>query len=103
MGNARFLITHSCSSHLYYLLSCKILRVEEMMNFEERKFTDVFDFGDRKIWFLGNYGLHRSDGPAIECANGDKFWFNKGNLHRKNGSAIEWADGNEGGLLKVKG
>ena len=36
---------------------------------------------------------HRTDGPAIEYANGYKWWYIKGQLHRTDGPAIEWADG----------
>jgi hypothetical protein len=27
-----------------------------------------------KRWYL-NDKLHREDGPAMECANGDKYWY----------------------------
>ena len=37
--------------------------------------------------------LHRVDGPAIECANGDKLWFLNGQCHREDGPAVEYADG----------
>ena len=37
--------------------------------------------------------LHRENGPAIECANGDKWWYQNGDLHRENGPAIEWCNG----------
>jgi hypothetical protein len=30
-----------------------------------------------KLWYL-NDKLHRTDGPAIECANGDKAWYYEG-------------------------
>jgi hypothetical protein len=37
--------------------------------------------------------LHRVYGPAIECPNGSKFWYQNGQLHRLNGPAVEWPDG----------
>ena len=37
--------------------------------------------------------LHRENGPAIEYADGDKFWHQNGLLHRTDGPAVEWADG----------
>jgi hypothetical protein len=37
--------------------------------------------------------LHREDGPAIEWANGDKYWYTYGKLHRLDGPAIEYANG----------
>ena len=33
-----------------------------------------------KVWYL-NGNLHRTDGPAIECANGDKEWCLNGKYH----------------------
>jgi hypothetical protein len=38
--------------------------------------------------------LHRTDGPAVEWADGDKEWWLNGQLHRTDGPAIVWADGN---------
>ena len=41
--------------------------------------------------YYNNAGeLHRDEGPAIEYADGDKFWYQNGNLHRTDGPAIEW-------------
>ena len=37
--------------------------------------------------------LHREDGPAIICANGDKRWYMKDLRHRGDGPAIEYANG----------
>jgi hypothetical protein len=39
-------------------------------------------------WYK-NGQLHRKNGPAIECEDGDKLWYKKGKLHRKNRPAIE--------------
>ena len=39
--------------------------------------------------------LHRENGPAIEYADGDKFWYQNGQLHRTDGPAVEWSDGTE--------
>ncbi len=33
--------------------------------------------------------LHRTDGPAREFANGDKFWYINGIRHREDGPAVE--------------
>ena len=38
-------------------------------------------------WYLHGH-LHRSDGPAVECANGDEYWYQYGQLHRLNGPAV---------------
>jgi hypothetical protein len=37
--------------------------------------------------------LHRVDGPAIEWADGEKWWYFNGKLHREDGPAIEHEDG----------
>ena len=37
--------------------------------------------------------LHRENGPAIEYADGTKFWFQNGQCHRTDGPAIEWSYG----------
>lgn len=36
--------------------------------------------------------LHRDGGPAIECADGSKFWYINGERHRDGGPAVEVAD-----------
>jgi hypothetical protein len=39
--------------------------------------------------------LHRSDGPAIERADGSKFWYADGKLHRSDGPAVEYVSGSK--------
>ena len=46
--------------------------------------------------------LHRSDGPAIEWANGTKEWFVNGKRHRLDGPAHEWPDGTKDWYLNGK-
>ena len=36
---------------------------------------------------------HRENGPAIEYADGTKFWYQNGQKHRTDGPANEWSDG----------
>ena len=36
--------------------------------------------------------LHREDGPAIECANGNYVYCRNGLRHREDGPAVEWGD-----------
>jgi hypothetical protein len=36
---------------------------------------------------------HREDGPAVEWANGDKYWYRDGRRHREDGPAAEYVDG----------
>jgi hypothetical protein len=46
-------------------------------------------------WYNLNGELHREDGPAIEFADGDKYWYINGERHREDGPAIEYADGDK--------
>ena len=46
-------------------------------------------------WYNKDNQLHREDGPAVEYANGDKFWFINGKQHREDGPAIEYANGDK--------
>lgn len=45
-------------------------------------------------WRL-NGKLHRIGGPAMEWANGSKWWWELDKLHRIGGPAVEWADGSK--------
>jgi hypothetical protein len=42
---------------------------------------------------------HRTDGPAVERTNGDKFWYLNDQLHRTDGPAVEGANGNKSWFL----
>lgn len=48
--------------------------------------------GNRR-WFNEKGQLHREDGPAVECSDGDKEWWIDGNKHRIDGPAVEGFDG----------
>ena len=37
--------------------------------------------------------LHRTDGPAVEYANGSKCWYKEDKYHRTDGPAAEYANG----------
>ena len=55
---------------------------------------DIDEYGT--IRYRNEQGqLHREDGPAVEYADGDKFWYLNGLLHREDGPAREWADGHK--------
>lgn len=45
-----------------------------------------------KFWYIEG-SIHREDGPAAEFPNGDKMWYVKNKLHREDGPAQEYADG----------
>ena len=56
----------------------------------KRKNGDTFYFKD-----AAKQILHRTDGPAIEYANGDNTWIVNGKLHRLDGPAVEYSDGDD--------
>jgi hypothetical protein len=58
----------------------------------EPKMTITTD-GDT-FWLLPNGVNHRTDGPAIEFSDGDKWWVLNGEHHRTDGPAIEYMSGN---------
>ena len=45
------------------------------------------------IHWLCGLRKHRTDGPAVEWANGTKEWFQNGQRHRIDGVAIDYANG----------
>ena len=47
-----------------------------------------------KYWFK-NGERHREDGPAVEWKNGFKSWYKNNKLHREDGPAIEYANGDK--------
>jgi hypothetical protein len=49
-----------------------------------------------------NGKLHRTDGPAIICANGHQEWRVNGELHRTDGPAIIFADGSQAWWINDK-
>ncbi|MDE1834887.1 MAG: hypothetical protein KGH64_06140, partial [Candidatus Micrarchaeota archaeon] len=49
--------------------------------------------GDKE-WYL-NGQCHRTDGPAIERAYGYKAWYLNGQCHRTDGPAVEYANGDK--------
>lgn len=60
----------------------------------EEQFIRITETGSK--YYYKDSGLtilHRTDGPAIEYDNGDKFWYINGLLHRSSGPAVELADG----------
>ena len=57
-----------------------------------RRGPQVDEHGN-KYWRNSEGYIHREDGPAIEGANGSKFWFIDGKRHRVDGPAVERANG----------
>ena len=60
---------------------------------EEQQSTMTVDKFGTKVWRLPNGKLHRIGGPAVENADGDRWWYVNGKLHRVDGPAAEWANG----------
>src|ERR1035437_159063 len=56
----------------------------------------ITKFGDKYYYSDGTYNfLNRSDGPAVEYANGSELWYKDGFLHREDGPAISSVDGSK--------
>ena len=53
---------------------------------------EVDEDGTRRYYNAAGQ-FHRTDGPAVERADGTEFWYQNGQLHRTAGPAIEWCDG----------
>lgn len=60
------------------------------------------EYNNRIEWRNTDGYLHRIDGPAIEWASGDKYWYLNDKFHRVDGPAVEWADGNKYWYLNGK-
>ena len=54
-----------------------------------------------QCWYL-NGKLHREDGPAEICADGDQIWYLNGKLHREDGPAEIYANGSQRWYLNGK-
>jgi len=48
-----------------------------------------------KVWKNSEGKLHRTDGPAVECSNGTKYWYVNNMCHRLDGPAIEFSNGTQ--------
>jgi hypothetical protein len=57
--------------------------------------TPVTDGAGTTLWRNEAGQLHRTAGPSVECANGDKCWYLDGQLHRADGPAVEYANGSK--------
>jgi len=69
------------------------LSEEEFNNLYPQYEVVTNEYGTIRYYLNGE--LHREDGPAVEYANGDKFWIINGELHREDGPAIEYASGSK--------
>ena len=69
------------------------LKLDEFKNISSNDRTGIYDIENLGIYHYINGKYHRSDGPAIEKTNGNKYWCINGQLHRLDGPAIVWRDG----------
>jgi len=53
----------------------------------------VIDEYGNKYWYDSDGGLHREDGPAVEWAEGSKYWLKHDEYHREDGPAVEDSSG----------
>jgi hypothetical protein len=69
------------------------------MQIERIESEDCIEYGyykgDEFIW-------HREDGPAVEYADGDRYWYINGKRHREGGPAVESASGYKAWYLEDK-
>ena len=54
----------------------------------------VDNYGDI-YWYNEEGQIHCEHGPAVEWADGSKFWYLNGEVHREDGPAVEWAHGDK--------
>jgi hypothetical protein len=64
--------------------------MQEEQYIEINKYGNKFYYKDKAMTVL-----HRIDGPAVERADGSKFWYVDGKCHRLDGPAVEYADGSK--------
>lgn len=55
-----------------------------------------------KEWRNPQGKFHCEDGPAMECIDGSKFWYQNGLRHREDGPAYEFADGDKWWFINGK-
>jgi len=61
------------------------------------KYGNKFYYKDREMTIL-----HRLDGPAVQYADGRKYWYVDGQQHRLDGPAVEAANGHKAWFVDGK-
>ena len=59
------------------------------------KYIVTVDSNGNRRWHNESNQLHRTDGPAVECSTGSKFWYQNGKRHRTDGPAEEYSPGSK--------
>ena len=76
--------------------------MSEQAVFDTLKYRiEVNAYGTRRYYNAAKQ-LHRTDGPAIEYADGSKSWYQNAMRHRTDGAAIEWWMATKLGLSMAK-
>ncbi len=65
----------------------------ELDTFEALKYKIVVNKDGDKYYYNSLNHRYREDGPAVERANGAKWWYINNQFHREDGPAVERADG----------
>ena len=63
--------------------------------FDALKYRFEVDTCGTRRYFNNAGQLHRTDGPAIEYADGYKAWYQNGLRHCTDGPAVEYSDGDK--------
>ena len=61
---------------------------------DEQAVFDALQYGTRRYYNKAGH-LHRTNGPAVEWADGDKFWYQNDQLHRTDGPAVVGSNGHK--------
>ena len=70
---------------------------------KKEQFIHISEVGDKLYYSDRDMTiLHREDGPAIEWADGDKFWYINGKFHREDGPAVEYTNGSKSWYINGK-
>ena len=72
------------------------------LNQYHREDGPAIEYADGTKWWYRNGLCHREDGPAVEYADGDKRWYRNHQIHREDGPAIEYANGDKRWFFRDK-
>jgi hypothetical protein len=73
--------------------SCGTICYYNDLNQHHREDGPAIELANGTKYWYRNDQLHREDGPAVERADGTKAWYLNNQLHREDGHAVEFADG----------
>ena len=76
--------------------------MSEQAVFDALKYRIVVDEDGTRWYYNSANQLHRGDGPAVEYATGDRYWYQNDRFHRTDGPAIMLADGRKWWYLNDK-